>query len=250
MIVGVITTVLVVGWTVIFLNRSFAETKPITIAATLPPAADAKTAPGKDGATYQVMRAHGRADIPNGTYLVDGGGHVHYKITEGIGSEKAAAPQARLMSLVIEGILTRQLPWGLVLIGVFISVLMEIVGVPALAFAVGVYLPLESTTPVFLGGLVRLLIDKQRGGAAESDSGPGVLFSSGLIAGGSLMGLAYAGLAPEKFEHLRKTLGIGAHLPWGLNQGAALGLVTFLFIAFLLWRAARSGQGAIAHPHA
>ena len=96
------------------------------------------------------------------------------------------------MSLVIDGILTRQLPWGLVMIGVFISVLMEIIGVPSLAFAVGVYLPLESTAPVFAGGLVRALVDRKRGSDVESDAGPGVLFSSGLIAGGSLMGLVYA----------------------------------------------------------
>jgi uncharacterized oligopeptide transporter (OPT) family protein len=246
MIVGVITTVLVVGWTVIFLNRSFAVTKPVEVAAALPPAADAATEV-RDGVTYHVVRAHGVPDVPNGTYLVDDAGRTHYQVIEGIGSEKAAAPQARLMSLVIEGILTRQLPWGLVLIGVFISVLMEIVGVPALAFAVGVYLPLESTTPVFVGGLVRLLIDKQRGSDAESDSGPGVLFSSGLIAGGSLMGLAYAALAPEKFTALREQVAVGAHLPAALTQGPWLGLITFAGIAFLLWRSARSGQGAIAH---
>ena len=89
---------------------------------------------------------------------------------------KAPAPQATLMSLVTKGILTQQLPWGLVLLGVFTSILMEIVGVPALAFAVGMYLPLESTTPIFLGGLVRKA--RRTGGGAratESDAGPGVL---------------------------------------------------------------------------
>src|SRR5436853_2015917 len=98
------------------------------------------------------------------------------------------------MSLVICGILSQKLPWGLVLIGVFLSLLMELLGVPALAFAVGVYLPLESTTPVFVGGLVRWFIDRQRGGDEESDAGSGVLYSSGLIAGASLMGLVYAAL--------------------------------------------------------
>src|SRR2546425_8976288 len=108
---------------------------------------------------------------------------------EGTGPERSAAPQPGLRALVIAGFLPRQLPWGLVLIGVCISILMEVVGVPALAFAVGVYLPLESTTPVFAGGLVRWLVDRRRGSEAESDAGPGVLYSSGLIAGGSLMGL-------------------------------------------------------------
>jgi len=167
-------------------------------------------------------------------------------VVEGIGSERAAAPQARLMSLVIEGILTRQLPWGLVLIGVFLSILLELVGVPALAFAVGVYLPLESTTPVFIGGVVSWLVQRGRGEQAEGDSGPGVLFSSGLIAGGSLMGLAYAALQPEKFEHLRDVLNLGKYLPAALTQGPVVGLVTFLFITWLLYRAGRSGEGAVA----
>jgi putative OPT family oligopeptide transporter len=251
LMVGVLATVFVVGWTVIFLNRSFTETTVAQVSARVAPGPDSETQRGPDGATYRLVRVHGDPSVANGTYLVDEAGAVHYQVTEGIGSKKAAAPQARLMSLVIDGILTRQLPWGLVLIGVFISILMEVVGVPALAFAVGVYLPLESTTPVFAGGLVRLLVDRQRGSEAESDAGPGVLFSSGLIAGGSLMGLAYAGLAPEKFEGLRNSLAVGNHLPAWINQGSLVGLLTFVAISFLLWRAARSGEGAVVHqPHA
>ncbi len=241
MIIGVLTTVFVVGWTVLFLNRSFTTVKPVTIAATIPDDGSAETMRGPDGVTYHLRRVHGSPTVPNGTYLVDDGGHVRHQVQEGIGSDKIAAPQARLMSLVIDGILTRQLPWGLVLIGVFISVLLEVVGVPALAFAVGVYLPLESTTPVFAGGLVRALIDRERGSAAESDAGPGVLYGSGLIAGGSILGLAYAGLAPEKFAHLREALAFGPKLlPAGWAQGSILGLVTFVVLCWLLYRAARS----------
>jgi hypothetical protein len=132
------------------------------------------------------------------------------------------------------------------LIGVFISILMEVVGVPALAFAVGVYLPLESTTPVFAGGLVRALIDRQRGSGAESDAGPGILYSSGLIAGGSMMGLGYAVLAPEKFETVRNALAVGTRLPGWWVQGSLVGLITFAFICWLLYRAARSTPDQLA----
>ena len=249
LIIGVLTTVFVVGYVVIFLNRNFTEIKPIQIAVVLPPDASAPTQEGPDHASYRLRRIHGAADVPNGSYLADEGGVVRYQVIEGIGSEKAAAPQARLMSLVIEGILTRQLPWGLVLIGVFLSVLMEIVGVPALAFAVGVYLPLESTTPVFAGGLVSWLVQRHRGVQSEADSGPGVLYSSGLIAGGSLMGLAYAALQPEKFEHLKDVVNLGKYLPPAVTQGSAVGLITFLFITWLLYRAGRSGEGAVAATH-
>jgi uncharacterized oligopeptide transporter (OPT) family protein len=251
LIIGVLATVFVVGYVVIFLNRNFTETKPVTIAAPLPADPAAPTQVGPDHATYRLRRVRGDATVPNGTYLADESGAVRYQVVEGIGSEKAAAPQARLMSLVIEGILTRQLPWGLVLIGVFLSILLELVGVPALAFAVGVYLPLESTTPVFIGGVVSWLVQRGRGEQVEGDSGPGVLFSSGLIAGGSLMGLAYAALQPEKFEHLRNMLNLGKFLPSGLTQGPMVGLLTFLFITWLLYRAGRLGEGAVAaHPRA
>ena len=239
LMVGVLTCVFVVGETVIFINRSFTTIKPAQYAVVLPPDAQASTQSGPDGAAYQLRRVGGVSGVPDGTYLADPAGAIHYEVVQGIGSEKAPAPQARLMSLVINGILTRQLPWGLVLIGVFISVLMEMVGVPALAFAVGVYLPLESTTPVYAGGLVRWLVDRRRGSEAESDAGPGVLYSSGLIAGGSLMGLAYAGLQP--FEALRDRLAFLAKvLPAWWIQGSLVGLVTFVAICLLLYRNARS----------
>jgi hypothetical protein len=119
------------------------------------------------------------------------------------------------------------------------------VGVPALAFAVGVYLPLESTTPVFVGGLVRWLVERDRGSQTESDSGPGVLFSSGLIAGASLMGLGYAALQPETSKALRDTLDMGRFLPAGALESPWPGLLTFLLVAGLLWRVARSSEGAI-----
>jgi putative OPT family oligopeptide transporter len=241
LMVGVLSAVVAVGATVIYLNDSFTEIKPAQIAVALPADPSAPIREGPDHVAYHVRRLHGVEGVPNGTYLADEAGAVRFQVIEGIGSEKIAAPQARLMSLVIDGILTRQLPWGLVLIGVFISVLMEVVGVPALAFAVGVYLPLESTTPVFAGGLVRALIDRRRGSTAESDAGPGILYSSGLIAGGSLLGLAYAGLAPERFKPIRDWIALGPRfLPEWWVQGSLVGVLTFLFLCWLLYRAAAS----------
>jgi putative OPT family oligopeptide transporter len=246
LIVGVLATVFVVGWTVIFLNRNFSETRPSHFQVALPEDPTATEERGPDGQVYRLHHVGGIEGVPDGVYLADAEGRIHFEVVQGIGSKKAAAPQARLMSLVIKGILSRQLPWGLVLVGVSLSLLLEIVGVPALAFAVGVYLPLESTTPVFVGGFVRWLIDRSRGTEAESDAGPGVLYSSGLIAGASLMGLAYAGLQPENFESLRQGLDLGRFLPAFIAQGPVTGLVTFLAVAWLLYRAARSGEGALA----
>jgi putative OPT family oligopeptide transporter len=109
----------------------------------------------------------------------------------GIGSEDVPAPQATLMSTVITGLLNQDLPWGLVLVGIFITVTLELCGVHALSFAVGLYLPIATTAPIFIGGLVRAWVDRGPG-TVESDVGAGTLFSSGLIAGGSIAGILFA----------------------------------------------------------
>src|SRR5688500_14410223 len=184
LIVGVVTSVILIGWTLQFVNRAYRTVQEANYPVVLAADQEAPVEKGPDGVEYRLGRAGGRGDIPDGAYLVDPPGQVRYRIQEGIGSEKAPAPQATLMSLVTKGILTQQLPWGLVLLGAFTSILMEIIGVPALAVAVGMYLPLERTTPVIPDGLARKMVDRRRGSDAESDAGPGVLFSSGLVAGG------------------------------------------------------------------
>jgi uncharacterized oligopeptide transporter (OPT) family protein len=208
-IVGVVTSVVVIGWTLQTINRNNRSVQEAQYDVLLTPLTDARTETGLDGAAYRIARAGGLDRIPDGTYLVDDAGSVRYRLQEGIGSAKTPAPQATLMSLVIKGILTQKLPWGFVLLGVFTSILMEIIGVPALAFAVGMYLPLESTTPVFVGGLARRLVDWKRGSEAESEAGPGVLYSSGLVAGGSIMGLAASFLNDPAAENVAKALAIG-----------------------------------------
>jgi len=120
--------------------------------------------------------------------------------TLGIGSVTAEhpsplpAPQATLMATVIKGLLSHDLPWGLVITGMGIAAVVELCGVNALAFAVGAYLPLSSTTPIFVGGAIKWLVDRKKKAATETESetGPGALFSSGLIAGGSITGILIA----------------------------------------------------------
>ena len=110
----------------------------------------------------------------------------------GIGSTNLAAPQATLMATIIKGLLNRNLPWGLVLIGVFLSLALELCGIRSLSFAVGSYLPIATTAPIFAGGMVRAWVERKTGKAEESELSSGVLFSSGLIAGGSLAGILFA----------------------------------------------------------
>ncbi|MBM2846268.1 MAG: oligopeptide transporter family, partial [Bacteroidetes bacterium] len=113
-------------------------------------------------------------------------------IPHAIGSERYAAPQATLMATIIKGLLAQDLPWVLVFIGMFISIVVELCGVRSLSFAVGVYLPLSTTLPIFCGGMLKAFVDKRLGTKEESEVSPGMLYSTGLVAGGSLTGVAIA----------------------------------------------------------
>ena len=242
LIVGVITSVVAIGAILQVINKGGREIQEAAYTVSVPPAPEAETMAGPDGAAYRVARVGGVEGIPDGRYLVTDAGQVRYRVQEGIGSKTAPAPQATLMSLVIKGILTQQLPWGLVLLGVFTSILMEVIGIPALAFAVGVYLPLEATTPVFLGGLARRLVDWKRHSEAESDAGPGVLYSSGLVAGGSIMGLmvAFTALHPriEKVAEMLGAPGIWLQQAAGPGLLSFVGFALFLGVAYLIYRTA------------
>ena len=126
-----------------------------------------------------------------------------------IGSTALPAPQATLMATIIKGLLSQNLPWGLVLVGVFISVTLELCGIHSLSFAVGSYLPIATTAPIFAGGLVRWCVEKRTGAAEESEVGAGTLFSSGLIAGGSLAGILYAVLVGTEPDRGRRRSATG-----------------------------------------
>jgi putative OPT family oligopeptide transporter len=171
-----------------------------------------------DKAEYRVLQLNetpafgSLAQLQPGKYLIDGDGVVRYLVDPGINGalkvrddgssvQKYDAPKARLMSLIIDGILTHKLPWGLVLLGVSIAIVLELCGIASLPFAVGVYLPISASTPIFAGGVIRWLVDRRRKaatGEADTESSPGVLLSSGLIAGGAIAGIALALLSVKE----------------------------------------------------
>ena len=136
--------------------------------------------------------------IPTGKYLSTADGTIEYVVDPGIGGRvenvhgvkltRYEAPKARLFSLIVDGVLTRKLPWDLVLLGVALAIMLELAGVSALPFAVGVYLPISTSAPLFAGGVVRWWVDR-RGLRPESEASPGTLLASGYIAGGSLAGV-------------------------------------------------------------
>ena len=114
-----------------------------------------------EGKTYTLLNVIGSPTIAEGKYLLDPArGRIEVQWIQGIGSEEASAPQARLMSVVINGILNRKLPWGLVLLGVFLVIAVELLGVRSLSFAVGSYIGIGTTAAIFCGGLVRHLAER------------------------------------------------------------------------------------------
>jgi uncharacterized oligopeptide transporter (OPT) family protein len=140
--------------------------------------------------------------LEDGKYLYNPATHqIEVQWVQGIGSEEVAAPQGRLMATVINGILSRRLPWSLVLLGVALVVGIELLGIRSLTFAVGAYLSIGTTLAIFCGGVVRWLVDQavaRAGGGAKSEAekevSSGSLLASGLIAAGGLVGLAGVGL--------------------------------------------------------
>ncbi len=171
-----------------------------------------------DANSYLVWQKTDDVGGPAGKYFVNASGAAVWLVDPGINGtfntrpdgttvRKFDAPKATLMSYIIKGILDQKLPWALVLLGVMIAVTLELSFVPALAFAVGVYLPLSASSPIFAGGLVRWLVDRQMRKKAshaamtqeqfteESDKSPGVLLASGYIAGGAIAGIIIAFLA-------------------------------------------------------
>ena len=109
----------------------------------------------------------------------------------GFGTDKLAAPQATMMKMIIEGVMSGNLPWGLIFIGVFIAVVIELLGVPALPVAIGLYLPLELSAPIMFGGFIKFIVEKI-GGKQKDESSKGILFCSGLIAGEGILGVVLA----------------------------------------------------------
>jgi putative OPT family oligopeptide transporter len=217
----------------------------------------------QDPGTYRVWHKTDIAGGPAGKYLVDNAGNAVYLVDPGINGShttrpdgtqvrKYDAPKAVLMSYIIKGILDRQLPWALVIFGVIIALVLEMSKVPSLPFAVGVYLPLSSSAPIFVGGVLRWLADRRRNKqaayadasdeerTAAGDRSPGVLLASGYIAGGALAGILIAFTAGVLGDFDKAvTEWSSAHNPF--FEGGASDLLSMLpyaaLIVLLYWTA-------------
>jgi putative OPT family oligopeptide transporter len=255
-LVGSVSSALVIGVILVGMNRAGTiysqknlnqPKRPLDMAQ-LRAAADRETVPG-DPTLYYVWHAvEGNAEgVMPGRYDVDEAGKIRWLKDPGINGRldqrddgtkvpKYTQPQARLFALITDGILNRKLPWTFVALGAMIAVVIELCGVSSLAFAVGMYLPLSSSTPIFVGGFVRYMVDRvgrnktaAPASELESEMSPGMLFSTGYIAGGSIAGVIISFLSFS--DTLPKALAIGENV---LPYQTAAAAFAFLVLAILL----------------
>jgi putative OPT family oligopeptide transporter len=254
LMVGVMASVFVIGGTLILMNVGLAQYRPTQIPlnlAALPEGVQIESQSYEyKGKTYVLVNAIGSKEVPDGKFLYDPATQqIEVQWIQGIGSDKAAAPQARLMATVISGILNQRLPWRLVALGVFLVIAVELLGIRSLSFAVGSYLGLHTTLAIFCGGIVRWLAErgKQKSEHAESEVSPGSLYASGLIAAGGVIGLLAIVLNVLSDPELMKTpllhaetLNFGPRLLGaGLAQSNLLAVVMFFLLAVSLFVFAR-----------
>jgi putative OPT family oligopeptide transporter len=232
-LVGAVSSALVIGVILLVLNQAGTiystrnlprPAMPLDLVS-LRAHAKQEQAPGDTNWYYVWHALEGNHErVPPGKYLVDAQGQIHYLVDPGIngrltnrddGTEvtKFHPPQAELFAMITDGILNQRLPWVLVLLGVSIAIVMELCGISSLPFAVGVYLPLSTSAPIFVGGLVRYIVEKftrkkdtAPAAELESEMSSGVLFSTGYIAGGTLAGVIIAFLTFPYFNRITETL--------------------------------------------
>jgi len=274
-LIGALASALVLGPILLKLNDAAKVYVPVTENLRTDPSALKQTAQlvgpqaASDPKTYRVWHKQDEAGGTAREYLVDDTGKAVYLVDPGIngtvtkrpdGSEvkKFDAPKATLVSYIIKGILDRKLPWTLVLFGVMIAIVLEMAGIPSLAFAVGVYLPLATSMPIFIGGMVRWLVDAKRRQqaehahlteeqhVAEGDKSPGVLMASGYIAGGAIAGIVIAimaGALSVQYDWLDKWA--TAHNPFyaklspGQIEPDVLSLIPFAILVLVLYLTGR-----------
>ena len=262
LVIGVMVSAFAIGGTLILMNLGLAQYKPMQLAINMQQLpvgvhieSDHHDYHGKD---YVLLNALGSHEVADGKYLYDRStNQIEIQWIQGIGSAQAAAPQARLMATVINGILNQQLPWRLVLLGVFLVLAVELLGIRSLAFAVGSYLSIATTMAMFAGGVVRWAAElgREKKSDSESEVSPGSLYASGLIAAGGVFGLLAIIINlmqdPELGHRLPHWMAF-LHLPlpadlfaWGpklmpnLSGAPVLGVVMFVALAVSLFVSAR-----------
>lgn len=270
-LIGGMGSALAVGWTLTLLNKSYQYEVPEAHAGFTAPATG-RSADGNvvitgqamsgfhigggdsiDPRTYPLARVYVATNgVLPGKYLIDPASHeIRYVVDPGIGGRvreynghsltRLDSPKATLMALITDGILTHRLPWALVMIGVALAIALEIAGIQSLPVTVGVYLPITTSAGMFAGGLIRWLVERrfksQERSLAEIESGPGVLYASGMIAGGAIGGIVIAAIAGNfgSADKLSEIAGLAALLGHFATDNWPAALL-FIGMGYVLYR--------------
>ncbi|HEY2805920.1 MAG TPA: oligopeptide transporter, OPT family [Gemmatimonadales bacterium] len=254
LLVGALASVAVIGFTLTKLNDTYTayDRQAIHIDSLAPEMKNIGPATYQ-GSSYQEINVIGSHTIPDGRYYYNPAAHqLEWKVQPGIGSQQMPAPQAILMTTVINGILSQNLQWGLVLFGVFVVIVIELLGVRSLPFATGSYLPISTTAAIFAGGVVRWFVERgSRTVSSETDVSSGSLMASGLIAGGALAGLLIVVPMDSWRNHLgelARTAHVTLPYEWGdvggrywpaVQHNDLVALAAFALLCGFLYRVAK-----------
>jgi putative OPT family oligopeptide transporter len=266
LMVGVTVSVFAIGATLGLMNTGLEEFRPSSIAidvnnlpvgvsqysGTFSRANDTVPVTTANGAKQDqsfkgmtLYTAINSPTVPNGYYFYNpASSKFEIQWIQGIGSARAAAPQAQLMATVINGILQRRLPWGLILLGVFLVIAVELLGIRSLSFAVGFYLSIATTLAIFAGGVVRWIVEysAKRAGekVEESEVSPGALYSSGLIAAGGIVGLVGMVIKVMESKHWLpdNSIAWGDKIP-ALANSNIVAVIMFGLLGYSLYHFAR-----------
>ena len=240
LLIGVCTSVLLIGLTLTWLNGASGKPNPVSPVKIPDVSQRVETGVNFKGINYDLYSVRVGAGIPAGRYLVSPqDGMVHFRETQRIGTTQLPAPQAQVMALLVEGLLNHRMRWRLLLIGVFVAVVIELCGIRSLPFAVGMYLPLSATAAILAGGLIGHLsgMKSTEGSEEKEEFQPGILYSSGLIAGGAISAIAVAIIAGTGYGD---RFDLGSRIGASFLNSQLWAILFFAVLCWLIWKECRT----------
>lgn len=239
LLIGVGTSVLLIGLTLTWLNGASGKPNPVSPVKIPEVSQRVETRVSYEGVSYDLYSVRVGAGIPPGRYLVSReDGMVRFRETQRIGTAQLPAPQAQVMALLVEGLLNHRMRWRLLLMGAFVALVIELCGIRSLPFAVGMYLPLSATAAILAGALIGHFAGIESAGGSEEkrEVQPGILYSSGLIAGGAISAIAVAIIAGTGYGD---RFDLGSRIGAGFLESPPWAILFFAMLCWLIWEKCR-----------
>jgi putative OPT family oligopeptide transporter len=247
LLIGVGTSVLLIGLTLTWLNGASGKPTPVSPVKILDVSQRLDASTTYQGVSYDLYSVRIGAAIPPGRYLVSPqDGMVHFREMQKIGTAALSAPQAQVMALLVEGLLNNHMRWRLLLIGAIVALVIELCGIRSLPFAVGMYLPLSATAAMLVGALIAHFTGMNSSEASQTRTGkeefqPGILYSSGLIAGGAISAIAVAIIAGTGYGD---RFDVASRIGLSFLQSAPWAILLFSGLCCLIWQRCKKYRSA------